>query len=617
MGASVHCRGCGHRFAVDDVYAGKLIRCVNCKEPVRVPSADGSGRDSSRSGAQRRVSQSGAQRQARPTAPRRSPTARSNRYQSSGPSVATLLGIVGGIVAVGVVGFIAFRMGQNTAASDSDSTNVAATDSGAAAVAPVLDSNDVAATSTPDSAQDTTANSTSANGSVTLPSFFPEENSGAESSGTISEVSSFNRSDSTMNATEAAEPAMATKSGGDQPASSGTPLTAAASWADLNEQVEPSVVKVEVRSNDGEGIGSGFVADAAGFAVTNYHVVEGCSEASLVFANRDRIPVTGVVFLDPKRDIAILQFDPARASVPLRPLPLATSAPRKGEEVAAFGAPRGLDFSFSQSVVNAVRKTDELTDFLDPKDFGGTWIQHSTPISPGNSGGPLVNIYGQVVAINTFTLTTGQALNFAISAQDISDALSRRQATPKEISPINIPVVDKSSSGSGGDSVNPNDRPDVVDATDNERGRRLMAQAKQMSLMVLAFTYDPRHTVAGAVTSAARDGIERSGLRYRPGGNLPVLVIAMKLERQGVKNAVWVTATVLVEDRTQRRPELVRVWEQTGELGGVSEAMLFNGVVPPNLQSEIRKFFAKLRVDFVKARKEFPAEAESKSADSE
>ena len=79
--------------------------------------------------------------------------------------------------------------------------------------------------------------------------------------------------------------------------------------------------------------------------------------------------------------------------------------------------PRGLSFSASEGIVSAVRSAAELTDFGIPLD--GEWIQTTTPISSGNSGGPLVDLFGQVVGINTFHLVKGQNLNFAISASDI------------------------------------------------------------------------------------------------------------------------------------------------------------------------------------------------------
>ena len=76
-----------------------------------------------------------------------------------------------------------------------------------------------------------------------------------------------------------------------------------------------------------------------------------------------------------------------------------------------------MSFSASEGIVSAIRTAAELNDFGKPLD--GEWIQTTTPISPGNSGGPLVDLNGRVVGINSFFIIKGQNLNFAVSASDI------------------------------------------------------------------------------------------------------------------------------------------------------------------------------------------------------
>ena len=106
-----------------------------------------------------------------------------------------------------------------------------------------------------------------------------------------------------------------------------------------------------------------------------------------------------------------------------RPLELIEDPPLKGEGVVALGAPFGLDSTASEGIVSAIRSAEELEFKVGIHGHAGTWIQTTTPISPGNSGSPLVNRRGQVVAVNTLTLKHGQNLNFGISAMDIRRAL--------------------------------------------------------------------------------------------------------------------------------------------------------------------------------------------------
>jgi S1-C subfamily serine protease len=192
----------------------------------------------------------------------------------------------------------------------------------------------------------------------------------------------------------------------------------AADLADLIEKIEPSIVRIDVVKGDGRGVGSGYVLMPDGIVATNYHVIAGADNATAVFKNGKSAKVLGTLLLDEKRDIAILKID--MQSLPV--LSLADVLPRQGDSVTAFGAPVGLSFSASDGIVSAVRTGEEISD---GEKLPGTWIQTTAPISPGNSGGPLVNRDGKVVAMNTMVLLIGQNLNFAISSLDVADALQK------------------------------------------------------------------------------------------------------------------------------------------------------------------------------------------------
>ncbi|MCH7989864.1 MAG: serine protease [Planctomycetes bacterium] len=191
------------------------------------------------------------------------------------------------------------------------------------------------------------------------------------------------------------------------------------SLADLIESLEPAVVRISVELKGGKKFGSGFVIDGKGLIVTNYHVIKGARKATAAFADGTSKKIEGYRLLFPEKDIAILQL--AKPYDKLAFIPLAVVLPRKGESVVTLGVPKGLSVSASQGIVSAIRTQSELAELGLPKD--GIWIQTTAPILPGNSGGPLVSREGLVIGANTWTVSTGQNRNFAISSIDIRDAL--------------------------------------------------------------------------------------------------------------------------------------------------------------------------------------------------
>jgi len=213
---------------------------------------------------------------------------------------------------------------------------------------------------------------------------------------------------------------MAVASGGSDEAVAVNPGDTRQSFADVIARCEPSVVRITTSGNDGNGIGSGFVVDDRGTVVTNCHVLIGANEARVHFANGDTADVLGTLVIDDARDIAVVKI----ATIEHPALVFSKALPRKGEEVVALGAPLGLAFTATRGIVSAVRSEEEFS-----KEFGsdraGTWIQVDAALSPGNSGGPLINDLGQVVAMATLASTgAAQNLNFGISAADIGELIT-------------------------------------------------------------------------------------------------------------------------------------------------------------------------------------------------
>jgi 2-alkenal reductase len=144
-----------------------------------------------------------------------------------------------------------------------------------------------------------------------------------------------------------------------------------------------------------KGAGSGFVWDADGHVVTNYHVVEG---ARSVFVQLDAgEPIEArIVGTAPDYDLAVVRL--TRPPRNLRPIPLGSSRElRIGQSVYAIGNPFGLQRTLTQGIVSALGRELPTTDF---REVAGV-IQTDAAINPGNSGGPLLDSAGRLVGVNT------------------------------------------------------------------------------------------------------------------------------------------------------------------------------------------------------------------------
>jgi S1-C subfamily serine protease len=150
------------------------------------------------------------------------------------------------------------------------------------------------------------------------------------------------------------------------------------------------------------GSGSGFIVDESGHVITNAHVVGGAEELTSVLSDGSEVPAT-VVGSDALLDVAILKLDlPAGESVPGIATFGDSSSLRAGDQVVAIGNALGsFPNTVSEGTVNA-------TDRSFPTEGGlTTWIQHDAEIWHGNSGGPLLNLRGEVVGVNTAGIGSG------------------------------------------------------------------------------------------------------------------------------------------------------------------------------------------------------------------
>lgn len=196
----------------------------------------------------------------------------------------------------------------------------------------------------------------------------------------------------------------------------------------LYERVSPGVVTIRVLTEQGEGLGTGFVIDAEGHLVTNYHVVEGVSELEVDFQSGYKVRGE-VVATDLDSDLAVLKVEAPVDQ--LHPLVFGDSDQVKvGQTVIAIGNPFGLNGTMTVGIVSSMGRTlESLRQSPSGAYFtAGGIIQTDAAINPGNSGGPLLDLQGEVIGVNraiqttSFTTTgepTNSGIGFAVSSNII------------------------------------------------------------------------------------------------------------------------------------------------------------------------------------------------------
>lgn len=173
--------------------------------------------------------------------------------------------------------------------------------------------------------------------------------------------------------------------------------------------LEPSVVRIEVSTR---APGAGIILTNDGYVMTNSHVIEGSSFLQVILTGGQSYSAT-VVADDPDLDLAILKIESERSDFLVTTLGNYEDI-TVGEEVLALGFPYFNDLSGDLSatlgIVSAIR-------FIES--YGYEYIQTDAEISLGFGGGPLVNMQGRVIGINTWGYTDGEGVTFAITVNDM------------------------------------------------------------------------------------------------------------------------------------------------------------------------------------------------------
>lgn len=184
---------------------------------------------------------------------------------------------------------------------------------------------------------------------------------------------------------------------------------------DVYQRLRPSVVEITStasgRFGQSEGLGSGVIIDEEGFILTNYHVVSGADNLEVTLADGSTVPGT-LVGRDPGNDLAVILIDPPAGGLTAAPLGDSNEL-GVGDPVFAIGNPFGLEATFTEGIVSALGRTYSPDSGTRPL---RNMIQTDAAVNPGNSGGPLLNCYGEVIGINTLLENpTGESVNVGVA----------------------------------------------------------------------------------------------------------------------------------------------------------------------------------------------------------
>ncbi|HEY1548883.1 MAG TPA: trypsin-like peptidase domain-containing protein [Kofleriaceae bacterium] len=182
------------------------------------------------------------------------------------------------------------------------------------------------------------------------------------------------------------------------------------------ERAGPAVVSLEQRKG---GSGSGFVVTPDGYVMTNSHVASGARELRVRTQAGETITGT-VIGDDPAADLALVRVEPSALSGAYLSID-GSVRPRVGQLAIAIGNPLGFESTVSAGVVSALGRSlrgkgNRLIDGV---------IQHSAPLNPGNSGGPLLDSSSRVLGVNTAIIARSQGLGFAVGVETAAWVLSQ------------------------------------------------------------------------------------------------------------------------------------------------------------------------------------------------
>jgi serine protease Do len=169
-------------------------------------------------------------------------------------------------------------------------------------------------------------------------------------------------------------------------------------------------------NTQGLSLGSGFIINEQGFILTNAHVVQNALDIQVLLSEGKKSYPAKIIGIDRLTDTALLKIE---ADQPLTALPLGNSDRlRMGEMALAVGNPMGLRHTVTSGLISAKERASSQ-----PDDKFAFFIQTDSAINPGSSGGPLINLYGEVIGINTAIVSEAQLIGFAVPVNTVKEVM--------------------------------------------------------------------------------------------------------------------------------------------------------------------------------------------------
>jgi S1-C subfamily serine protease len=236
----------------------------------------------------------------------------------------------------------------------------------------------------------------------------------------------------------------------------------------IYRKVLPAVMTLDVENHRGERfVGSGFLALGDDLVVTAWHVVSDARKVWATFADGQRLKVVGCVDKDGARDLALLKLE---KPLPSRRVALCSELQEVASRAYVIGAPKGYGFSISDGLVSQVRQVDGFSQY-----------QISCPISPGNSGGPVLNERGEVIGVASWTKSDAQNVSFAIPSREVA----RLKPSRKPVLWTQLTENDRPALAARWVEPTPVRKPEIADGTLLDLKKRLEAAAgKRITVVV-------------------------------------------------------------------------------------------------------------------------------------
>ena len=179
---------------------------------------------------------------------------------------------------------------------------------------------------------------------------------------------------------------------------------------DFSEIIEDSIKAVVTEKTD-IGQGTGFILSENGFLITNAHILAGGKSLTISNYLEENLPGQ-LIGYDTNYDIALIKISGIHEYLYLEN----SNNTQIGEKVIAIGNPLGLQFSVSEGIVSATKRTGILDEEI--------YIQTDAALNPGNSGGPLINKKGLAIGINNFKISETENLGFALESNKIKEIVN-------------------------------------------------------------------------------------------------------------------------------------------------------------------------------------------------